>query len=111
MSNNTVDAEQARATASSRWQSAAKPDSPAAWVKRAAEVAEILNIDAVERDYENKTPFAEVKLLKDAGLVNILGPREYGGGGETWQTSYQITTEVAKADGSIGHLLGNHYSW
>ncbi|KAK9794185.1 putative fmnh2-dependent monooxygenase protein [Seiridium cardinale] len=111
MSNNTFKAEQARAAASSRWLSAAKPDNPAAWVKRAAEVAEVLKFDAVERDAEKKPPFAEVKLLKDAGLVNLLGPREYGGGGETWQTSYKVTTEVAKADGSIGHLLGNHYSW
>jgi alkylation response protein AidB-like acyl-CoA dehydrogenase len=111
MASNSFQAEEARATASSRWKAAAKPENPADWVKRAAEVSEVLKIDAVERDTERKPPFAEIKLLKDAGLVNLLGPREFGGGGETWQTSYKVTTEVAKADGSIGHLLGNHYSW
>ncbi|KAL4793133.1 acyl-CoA dehydrogenase/oxidase [Aspergillus venezuelensis] len=71
----------------------------------------ILNIDVVERDSASKEPFAEVQLLKDAGLVNLLGPRKYGGVGEIWQTSYKITSEIAKADASIGHLLGNHYSF
>ncbi|KAL5335600.1 acyl-CoA dehydrogenase/oxidase [Aspergillus crustosus] len=77
-------AEQARAVASLRWKAAPKPSGP---------------------------PFAEIQLLKDAGLVNLLGPSKYGCGGETWQTSYKVTTEIAKADASIGHLLGNHYSW
>lgn len=104
-------AEQARAAASRRWKLEPKPDTPTEWVKRASEASEILKIDAVQRDNEGKPPFAEVQLLKDAGLVNLLGPREFGGGGATWQTSYRVTTEIAKADGSVGHLLGNHYSW
>ncbi|KAF7557806.1 hypothetical protein G7Z17_g460 [Cylindrodendrum hubeiense] len=103
--------EQARAAASKRWEAEPKPDTPAGWASRAREVAEVLKIDAVERDAEGKPPFAEVQLLKDAGLVNLLGPREFGGGGATWQTSYKVTTEIAKADGSVGHLLGNHFSW
>ncbi|KAK7416715.1 hypothetical protein QQX98_005041 [Neonectria punicea] len=104
-------AEQARAQASKQWEVEPKPDTPSGWVKRAAEVAAILKLDAAERDSAGKTPFAEVQLLKDAGLVNLLGPREFGGAGETWQTSYKVTTEIAKADGSIGHLIGNHYPW
>ncbi|KPM46493.1 hypothetical protein AK830_g196 [Neonectria ditissima] len=104
-------AEQARAEASKRWAAEPKPDTPSGWVKRAAEAAEVLKLDAVDRDAASKPPFIEVQLLKDAGLVNLLGPRDFGGGGETWQTSYKVTTEIAKADGSIGHLIGNHYSW
>ncbi|KAI8712644.1 hypothetical protein NCS52_01363000 [Fusarium sp. LHS14.1] len=104
-------AEQARVQANKRWEEEPKPDTPSGWVKRAREVADILKLDAAERDAAGKTPFAEVQLLKDAGLVNLLGPREFGGGGETRQTSYKVTTEIAKADGSIGHLIGNHYSW
>jgi alkylation response protein AidB-like acyl-CoA dehydrogenase len=104
-------AEQARAAATKRWLSSSKPEGRAAWIARAAEASAILKSDASERDIEAKAPYAEIKLLKDAGFVNLLGPREFGGGGETWQTSYKITTEIAKADGSIGHLLGNHYSW
>ena len=104
-------AEQARVQANKRWEEEPKPDTPSGWVKRAREVADILKLDAAERDAAGKTPFAEVHLLKAAGLVNLLGPREFGGGGETWQTSYKVTTEISKADGSIGHLIGNHYSW
>lgn len=104
-------AEQARAATSQRWKAAQKPTRPDEWIKRAQEASSILKIDAVERDSAGKSPFAEVQLLKDAGLVNLLGPRKYGGAGETWQTSYKVTTEISKADASIGHLLGNHYSW
>ena len=104
-------AEQARTEARNRWRSAPRPADRNSWVQRAAEVSEILKIDAVERDNALKSPVAEVQLLKDAGLVNLLGPRKYGGAGETWQTSYKVTTEVAKADASIAHLIGNHYSW
>ncbi|KAL4910376.1 hypothetical protein BDW74DRAFT_165434 [Aspergillus multicolor] len=92
-------------------QAAPKPTGRDEWIKRAQETATVLKIDAVERDAASKPPFAEVQLLKDAGLVNLLGPRKFGGGGETWGTSYKVSTEIAKADASIGHLLGNHYSW
>ncbi|KAJ5902330.1 hypothetical protein N7495_002858 [Penicillium taxi] len=109
--SNTEQAEQARAAASLQWKSSPKPSDRESWIQRAKEVANILKIDAVERDAALKSPFAELQLLKDAGLVNLLGPRKSGGGGETWQTSYKVTTEIAKADGSIAHLLGNHYSW
>ncbi|KAL2793168.1 acyl-CoA dehydrogenase/oxidase [Aspergillus keveii] len=111
MTIQTFKAEQARAAVALRWKTAPKPNGVAEWAKRASEAATILKIDAVERDAAGKPPFAEVQLLKDAGLVNLLGPRQYGGGGETWQTSYKVTTEIAKADASIGHLIGNHYSW
>ncbi|CZR69245.1 related to thermophilic desulfurizing enzyme family protein [Phialocephala subalpina] len=104
-------AEQARVAAVQRWVSTPKPEGRAAWIARAAEASTILKIDANEREIEAKTPYAEIKLLKDAGLVNLLGPREFSGGSETWDTSYKVTTEISKADGSIGHLLGNHYSW
>ncbi|KAL4864553.1 hypothetical protein BDV12DRAFT_205632 [Aspergillus spectabilis] len=104
-------AEQARAAAALRWKAASKPTARDEWIKRAKEAAEILKLDAVERGAAAKPPFAEIQLLNDAGLVNLLGPRKYGGAGEPWQTSYKVTTEIAKADASIGHLIGNHYSW
>jgi alkylation response protein AidB-like acyl-CoA dehydrogenase len=81
------------------------------WLARAREVAAQLAIDAVQRDREGKTPYAEVQLLKDNGLVTLLGPVEHGGGGQTWETAYRVIREVAKADGSIGQLLGYHYLW
>jgi alkylation response protein AidB-like acyl-CoA dehydrogenase len=87
------------------------PASAAEWIERAREVASILAADAVERDRAGKTPYSEVQLLKDAGLVSLLGPAEHGGGGQTWSTAYRVEREIAKGDGSIGQLLGYHYLW
>ncbi|MEU5693170.1 acyl-CoA dehydrogenase family protein [Actinosynnema sp. NPDC020468] len=81
------------------------------WIARAAEVAALLATDAVERDRAGATPHAEVALLKDSGLVTLLGPVEHGGGGQDWTTAYLVIREVAVGDGSIGQLLGYHYLW
>jgi alkylation response protein AidB-like acyl-CoA dehydrogenase len=83
----------------------------AEWLTTAKEVSAKLAVDAVERDKANAAPFAEVQLLKDAGLVTLLGPVEHGGGGQSWDTAYRVTREIARADGSIGQLLGYHYLW
>ncbi|WP_410608122.1 acyl-CoA dehydrogenase family protein [Amycolatopsis sp. lyj-109] len=81
------------------------------WIERAREVAAKLAVDAVERDHRGGTPYQEVQLLKDNGLVTLLGPVEHGGGGQTWDTAYRVIREIARADGSIGQLLGYHYLW
>lgn len=81
------------------------------WLSEAKDVAAKLAVDAVQRDRENQTPYQEVQLLKDSGLVTLLGPVEHGGGGQTWDTAYKVTREIAKADGSLGQLLGYHYLW
>ncbi|MFD2759052.1 acyl-CoA dehydrogenase family protein [Gulosibacter faecalis] len=94
-----------------RWQDAATPTSAADWLARAQEVADVLAVDALERDRANAAPYAEVELLKASGLVTLLGPREFGGGGETWATAYRVIRIVSRADGSIGQLLGYHYLW
>ncbi|QWF76682.1 acyl-CoA dehydrogenase family protein [Amycolatopsis sp. CA-230715] len=83
----------------------------AEWLETARDVAAKLAVDAVERDRANQTPHREVQLLKDSGLVTLLGPPEHGGGGQSWETAYRVTREVARADGSIGQLLGYHYLW
>ena len=81
------------------------------WLDRAREVAVALAADAVARDRVGATPYAEVGLLKDSGLVTLLGPVEHGGGGQDWTTAYRVVREVAVGDGSIGQLLGYHYLW
>jgi alkylation response protein AidB-like acyl-CoA dehydrogenase len=98
-------------TSEQTWTALPASATPARWVERAGEVAAILATDAVSRDKAGATPFAEVRLLKDSGLVTLLGPVEHGGGGQTWPTAYHVIREVAKADGSIGQLLGYHYLW
>ncbi|OZF52779.1 acyl-CoA dehydrogenase family protein [Rhodococcus sp. 14-1411-2a] len=90
------------------------PDAPttaAGWISRAGEVAQLLAVDAVARDKGREIPTAEVQLLKDAGLVTLLGPVEHGGAGQNWPTAYQVIRTVSKADGSIGQLLGYHLLW
>lgn len=87
------------------------PSSTAFWLQRAQEVSNILASDAAARDLANKSPVAEVSLLKSSGLLKILGPIEYGGGGQSWATGYKAIREVAKGDGSIGMLLGYHLLW
>lgn len=87
------------------------PSNSEQWVKRARDVAEILALDAPKRDIENKSPHAEIALLKSAGLLKVLGPKQFGGGGESWETGYKVIREVAKGDGSIGMLLGYHLLW
>ncbi|MFE6161532.1 acyl-CoA dehydrogenase family protein [Streptomyces sp. NPDC056486] len=93
------------------WQTLPTPEDSRAWIDRASEVAAVLATDAVARDKAGETPYAEVQLLKDAGLVTLLGPAEHGGAGQDWPTAYRVVREVAKADGSIGQLLGYHYLW
>ncbi|MFB8381278.1 acyl-CoA dehydrogenase family protein [Streptomyces rubiginosohelvolus] len=97
--------------APTRWKTLPAPDSPDAWIERAAEVAAILATDAAARDTAGATPYTEIQLLKDSGLVTLLGPGGHGGGGQDWTTAYRVIREVAKADGSIGQLLGYHYLW
>lgn len=87
------------------------PRTAADWIARAGEVAAVLATDAVERDRAGATPYAEVQLLKDSGLVTLLGPVAHGGGGQDWRTAYRVVREISKADGSIGQLLGYHYLW
>lgn len=87
------------------------PTSAAGWISRAGEVAQLLAVDAVARDKGREAPTAEVQLLKDAGLVTLLGPVEHGGAGQNWPTAYQVIRTVAAADGSIGQLLGYHLLW
>ncbi|KAH8203429.1 hypothetical protein TruAng_002413 [Truncatella angustata] len=87
------------------------PQDEAGWLQRAREVAAVLDQDAAVRERENKTPRAEVQLLKHAGLLKVLGHKKYGGGGQPWSVGYKAIREVAKADGSIGMLLGYHLLW
>ena len=87
------------------------PSGPDAWVQRATQVAAIFAQDVAVREKENKSPFAEISLLKSAGLLKVLGPVKYGGGGQGWDVAYKVIREVAKADGSLSQLLGYHFLW
>ncbi|SEG54445.1 Acyl-CoA dehydrogenase [Thermomonospora echinospora] len=91
----------------------AQPRDHDGWLVLAREVAAELAEDAAERDRAGRPPFEEIEYLRTAGLLTLLIPAERGGGGATWRTAYQVTREIAAADGGIGQLLGYHYllSW
>lgn len=93
-----------------QWACADVPATPDEWVRRAREVAAELAVDAVARDRANRTPHAEVALLKESGLVTMMCPVGYGGG-QDWPTAHRVVREVSAGDGSIGQLLGYHYVW
>lgn len=109
--SKTAEAVTVSQEAIARWTRDPVPASDSAWIKRASEVGEILEIDTVEREEANAKPEREVELLKASGLVTYLGPKEFGGAGGNWETAYKLIREISKADGSIGQLLGYHLVW
>lgn len=95
----------------SAWANREVPQTQEEWIARAGEVADVLALNAVERDRVQKTPHAEVQLLKDAGLVTLLVNKKHGGAEQSWDTAYRVIRRVSAGDGSIGQLLGYHYLW
>lgn len=81
--------------------------------KAARELAETLAADAVARDEANQAPFAEVALLREAGLLAALVPSSRGGSGLSWSEVLAAVRPIIRADASIGHVLTYHYlnSW
>jgi alkylation response protein AidB-like acyl-CoA dehydrogenase len=75
----------------------------------AADVAQALAPDALARDRANQEPDAELKLLKESGLANLLIPAQYGGGGGHWSSALRAVRILARADASIAQILSYHY--
>lgn len=88
-----------------------QPSTPDEFYARAYEVSELLHQDAHIRDRGNVVPHRQVQLLKDSGLVTLLGSKEHGGGGQTWAVAYRVVRIVAEGEGSLAQLLGYHYIW
>ncbi|MBF2051654.1 MAG: acyl-CoA dehydrogenase family protein [Elainella sp. C42_A2020_010] len=74
----------------------------------AADLSDELAASAVERDLRAGAPDEEILRLRQTGLLPLVVPKSYGGGGATWAEALKIVQELAKADGSIGQLYGNH---
>ncbi|MFJ7074228.1 acyl-CoA dehydrogenase family protein [Streptomyces sp. NPDC098781] len=92
-----------------RGDDAPSADGPVDWPHIAAELADDLATDAVEREQAGQTPYDEVTRLRESGLLTLLVPARRGGGGAGWRTAYTVVRTVAAADGSVGQLLGSHY--
>ncbi len=79
------------------------------WDSVAGEVAASLAVDALARDRANQQADAELKLLKESGLANLLIPKEFGGQGGHWSTALRAVRILARADSSIAQLLAYSY--
>lgn len=64
---------------------------------------------AIERDARGGSPTRELHRIRESGLLKLHIPEEFGGWGQNWITTLKIVREIAKADGSLGQLLGYHY--
>jgi alkylation response protein AidB-like acyl-CoA dehydrogenase len=80
------------------------------YVARGAALRDLFARDAIERDLAGGRPVAQIRLVKECGLLALLLPREYGGAGEPWSTVLRIVRSFSQVDGSLGHLFGYHYS-
>jgi alkylation response protein AidB-like acyl-CoA dehydrogenase len=79
------------------------------WRAVATDVADRLAPGALERDRANARPVDEVALLRSSGLANLIVPEAAGGGGAHWETALHAVRTVARADASVGQVLGYHY--
>ncbi|ASN40624.1 acyl-CoA dehydrogenase family protein [Paeniglutamicibacter terrestris] len=91
------------------WTSQADEAEISHWSTIAQSVAETLAANALERDRANATPRAEAELLRSSGLLNLLVPAEFGGGGGHFESAFHTVRILATADGSISQLLAYHY--
>lgn len=91
------------------WSGHADEAEIAHWSAIAQSVADTLATDALVRDRANATPHAEAELLRCSGLLDLLVPAEFGGGGGHFESSFHAVRILATADGSISQLLAYHY--
>ena len=75
----------------------------------ASELAAEFARTAVERDVQAGVATHELDRLRESGLLKLLIPEAWGGWGQNWITGFKVIREIAKADGSLGQLLGYHY--
>lgn len=79
------------------------------WLRSAGEVRERLRTTAAERDRAGRPPVEEVGWLRDAGLLPIFIPTEFGGGGATYSDVAAVVQQIAAGDSSTAHILLYHY--
>jgi alkylation response protein AidB-like acyl-CoA dehydrogenase len=79
------------------------------WLAVAAKVASALRETAVARERRAEPPLAEIKLLREAGLLALLNPISAGGEGATFDVSFRVVRILSRADTNVGQLLSYHY--
>lgn len=102
--------EATRREARSPWGGHASSEELDHWRKTAEDVAAALAADVLERDRRNADPHAEVQLLRGSGLLNLLIPTGWGGGGGHWESALHAVRILAGTDASIAQVLAYHYA-
>lgn len=91
------------------WTTLPTDDETERWDAVADEAGRLLADDALARDRANAEPVAELKLLKDSGLADLLIPRQFGGHGGHWSSALRAVRILARHDASIAQILSYHY--
>jgi alkylation response protein AidB-like acyl-CoA dehydrogenase len=84
-------------------------DKSADWVEIAAKLAVEFADKAAERERRREPPIEELKRVRETGLVNLLIPKEFGGGGGNWRDAVRVVVELSKPDTNIGLLVAYHF--
>lgn len=87
----------------------APSEAVADWLDRALAIKGKLRASAPGRDRAGGLPIDEIRWFKDAALLGIFVPKEYGGGGASWSQVASVVQVIAQADSSIAHVLLYHY--
>ncbi|WP_255989493.1 acyl-CoA dehydrogenase family protein [Chitinolyticbacter albus] len=64
---------------------------------------------AAERDHRGGTPKAERDALRASGLLRLVIPSEFGGGGSDWPTVMRTVRILATSDSSVAHVYAFHH--
>jgi alkylation response protein AidB-like acyl-CoA dehydrogenase len=91
------------------WTTPLADDETTTWDAVATDVGQTLARDALARDRANEQPDAELKLLKESGLADLLIPERFGGRGGHWSTGLRAVRILARYDASIAQILSYHY--
>jgi alkylation response protein AidB-like acyl-CoA dehydrogenase len=76
---------------------------------RAEDISADLTARGATLDAAGRPPLEEIQMLKIAGLLNALHPKEIGGGGIDWVSALRLVRILSRGESSIGQLLGYHY--
>lgn len=99
----------ATTTTRSPWTGAASRAELAHWRGVTERVAATLGEDALARDRAGLDPSAELDLLRESGLADLLHPAVHGGGGGHWESAFLAVRILARTDASIAQILAYHY--
>ncbi|SDT85780.1 Acyl-CoA dehydrogenase [Verrucomicrobium sp. GAS474] len=78
------------------------------WIDLARELSAEWRQTAVQRERKGRLPVAELRQLRETGLVNLLIPKRFGGLGATFGEAARVVVELSKGDPGLGALLAFH---